>query len=91
MKEKTTMKEKLNKARDWYYDHEDGVLTVAYFAGCFAFGGLIGRGIGNAINNQFSNVREKGVGDCFYSLMKDNAENPEVIKALVDWNSKYLK
>ena len=87
MKEET--KQKLNKAKEFVSEHESIITTGLWVAGCFILGSCIGHGIDNCVNNAYRNGIDQGMNCCYNLMINENADKPEVIKALVDFNIKH--
>ena len=94
MKEKT--KQKLNEAKEYVIDNKDDIIafcataaiSIATGAIC---GKLIGQQISNTIAISYRNGWQKGMTDFYNRMLTDNVDNAEVVKALVDFQSKNLK
>ena len=84
MKEET--KQKLNEAKEFVREHKSIIENGLFLAGCFVLGRCIGNGIANAINSVYRKGFDQGMNSCFNLMINENAENSEVIKALVDFN-----
>ena len=94
MKEKT--KQKLNEAKEYVIDHKDDIIAFcATAAVSIATGYVCGRIIGQHISNMnamsYRNGWQKGMTDFHDRMMTDNVNNPEVVKALVDFQAKNTK
>lgn len=89
MKEET--KQKLNMAKEFVHDNKSIIENGLWFAGCFVLGHCIGRGIYNAMDNAYHKGFDQGMNCCFNLMLNENAENSEVIKALVDFNIKHCE
>ena len=87
MKEET--KQKLNEAKEFVSEHESIIATGLWIAGCFILGRCIGNGIANCMNNAYRNGIDQGMCSCYNLMINENADKPEVIKALVDFNIKH--
>ena len=87
MKEET--KQKLNEVKEFVHDNKRVIENGLLLTGCFVLGRCIGNGIANGINNVYSKGFDQGMNSCFNLMMNENAENSEVIKALVDFNIKH--
>ena len=87
MKEET--KQKLNEAKEFVYENKDLICSGLYLAGCFILGRCIGNGIANCMNNAYRNGIDQGMCSCYNLMINENADKPEVIKALVDFNIKH--
>ena len=57
----------------------------------FVLGRCIGNGIYNTIDHVYNKGFDQGMNCCFNLMMNENAENSEVIKALVDFNIKHCE
>lgn len=87
MKEET--KQKLNKVKQFVYDHEDLIATGLYFGGCFVLGRCIGNGVVKINTASYHRGFYAGVNGCYNQMIVDNADKPEVIKAMVDFAVKH--
>ena len=87
MKEET--KQKLNKAKEFVSEHESIIVTGLWVAGCFVLGSCIGHGIDNCVNHAYRNGIDQGMCSCYNLMVNENADKPEVIKALVDFNIEH--
>ena len=87
MKEET--KQKLNKAKEFVYENKDLIYSGLYLTGCFILGRCISNGIANCMNNAYQNGFDQGMCSCYNLMINENADKPEVIKALVDFNIKH--
>lgn len=87
MKEET--KQKLDEVKEFVYDHKTIIENGLFLTGCFVLGRCIGNGIGNGIESMYHKGFDQGMNCCFNLMMNENAENSEVIKALVDFNIKH--
>ena len=87
MKEET--KQKLNEAKEFVHENKDLIYSGLYLAGCFILGRCIGNGIANCMNNAYRNGIDQGMCSCYNLMINENADKPEVIKALVDFNIKH--
>ena len=81
MKEET--KRKLNEAKEFVHNNKRIIVNGLWFAGCF----VLGRCIVNVYHKGF----DQGMNCCFNLMMNENAENSEVLKALVDFNIKHCE
>ena len=94
MKEET--KQKLNNAKEYVIEHEDDIIAfcatavVAVAAG-HVCGTIIGKYINTTNTEAFSNGWQKGMTDFHDRMLADNVNNPEVVKALVDFQAKNTK
>jgi hypothetical protein len=89
MKEET--KQKLNEVKEFVHDNKKLIENGLWFAGCFVLGHCIGNGIANTINSVYNKGFDQGMNCCFNLMMNENAENSEVLKALVDFNIKHCE
>ena len=94
MKEET--KQKLNKAKEYVVEHEGDIIafcatTVVAVAAGHVCGTIIGKYVNMTNAEAFRNGWQKGMTDFHDRMMVDNVNNPEVVKALVDFQAKYTK
>ena len=94
MKEET--KQKLNKAKEYIVEHESDIIafcvtTVIAVAAGRVCGTIIGKYINTTNTEAFRNGWQKGMTDFHDRMLADNVNNPEVVKALVDFQAKYTK
>ena len=89
MKEET--KQKLNRVKEFVHDHKDQVVTVAWLAGCYLIGNRIGHGIVNGMESMYHKGFDQGMNCCYNLMINENVKNPEVLKALVDFNIKHCE
>ena len=94
MKEET--KQKLNKAKEYVVEHESDIIsfcatTVIAVAAGRVCGTIIGKYINTTNTEAFSNGWQKGMTDFHDRMLRDNIENAEVVKALVDFQAKNTK
>ena len=93
---KEEIKQKLNNAKEYVIEHKSDIIafcatTVVAVAAGHVCGTIIGKYI-NATNAEaFKNGWQKGMTDFHDRMMVDNVNNPEVVKALVDFHSKNTK
>ena len=87
MKEET--KQKLNEVKEFVYDHKSAIKYGLLLTGYFMFGRCIGNGIANSMKYVYNNGLDQGMNSCFNLMLNENADKPEVIKALVDFNIKH--
>ena len=87
MKEET--KQKLNVAKEFVYKNKDLIGNGLCLAGCFILGRCISNGIANCMNDAHQNGIDQGMNCCYNLMVNENADKPEVIKALVDFNIKH--
>ena len=94
MKEET--KQKLNKAKECVIEHESDIIAfcvtavVAVAAG-HVCGTIIGKYINTTNAEAFSNGYQRGMTYFHDRMLTDYINNPEVVKALVDFQAKYTK
>ena len=84
MKEET--KQKLNETKEFVREHKFIIENGLWLAGCFVLGRCIGNGIANSMKYVYNRGFDQGMNSCFDLMINENAENSEVIKALVDFN-----
>lgn len=89
MKEET--KQKLNEVKEFVHDHKSTIEYGLFLAGCFVLGRCIGNGMAKCMNNAYQNGIDHGMNCCFNLMINENAENSEVLKALVDFNIKHCE
>ena len=89
MKEET--KQKLNGVKEFVHDHKDQVVAVAWLAGCYLIGNRIGHGIANGMESMYHKGFDQGMNCCFNLMINENVKNPEVLKALVEFNIKHCE
>ena len=87
MKEET--KQKLNEVKEFVHDHKSTIEYGLFLAGCFVLGRCIGNGMAKCMNNAHQNGIDQGMNCCYNLMINENADKPEVIKALVDFNIKH--
>ena len=93
---KEEIKQKLNNAKEYVIEHESDIIVFcANAALAFVIGRACGTIIGKYINTTnteaFSNGWQKGMTDFHDRMLADNVNNPEVVKALVDFQAKNTK
>ena len=87
MKEKT--KQKLNEAKEYVIAFcATTVIAVATGRAC---GAMIGKYIGMTNAEAYRNGWQKGMSDFHDRMLRDNIENSEVVKALVEFHDKNTK
>lgn len=89
MKEET--KQKLKEVKEFVHDNKNLIENGLWLAGCFVLGRCIGNGISNTIRYAYHRGFDQGMNCCFNLMMNENAENSEVLKALVDFNIKHCE
>ena len=93
---KEEIKQKLNNAKEYVIEHEGDIIAfcanavLAYATGRVC-GTIIGKYINTTNTEAFRNGWQKGMTDFHDRMMVDNVNNPEVVKALVDFRDKYTK
>ena len=93
---KEEIKQKLNNAKEYVIEHEGDIIAfcatavVAVAAG-HVCGTIIGKYINTTNAEAFRNGWQKGMTDFHDRMMVDNVNNPEVVKALVDFQAKNTK
>ena len=93
---KEEIKQKLNNAKECVIGHESDIIAfcvaavVAVAAG-HVCGTIIGKYINTTNTEAFSNGWQKGMTDFHDRMLADNVNNPEVVKALVDFQTKNTK
>ena len=93
---KEEIKQKLNNAKEYVIEHESDIIAfcvtavVAVAAG-HVCGTIIGKHINMTNAEAFRNGWQKGMTDFHDRMMVDNVNNPEVVKALVDFQAKNTK
>ena len=94
MKEKT--KQKLNEAKEYVVEHKSDIITYCATAVLsVAVGRACGTVIGKYINmtnaEAYRNGWQKGMSDFHNRMLRDNIENAEVVKALVEFQDRNTK
>ena len=93
---KAEIKQKLNNAKEYVIEHESDIIAfcvtavVAVAAG-HVCGTIIGKYINTTNTEAFRNGWQKGMTDFHDRMMVDNVNNPEVVKVLVDFQTKNIK
>ena len=94
MKEET--KQKLNEAKEYVIEHKGDIISfcatavVAVAAG-HVCGTVIGKYIKMTNAEAFRNGWQKGMSDFHDRMLRDNIENAEVVKALVEFQDRNTK
>ena len=93
---KEEIKQKLNNAKECVIEHESDIIafcvtTVVAVAAGHVCGTIIGKYVNMTNAEAFRNGWQKGMTDFHDRMMVDNVNNPEVVKALVDFQAKYTK
>ena len=94
MKEET--KQKLNEAKEYVVEHKGDIIAFCATAVvAIAAGHVCGTVIGKYINmtnaEAFRNGWQKGMSDFHDRMLRDNIENAEVVKALVEFQDRNTK
>ena len=89
MKEET--KQKLNEAKEFVREHKSIIENGLFLAGCFVLGRCIGNGIANSMKYAYNRGFDQGMNCCYNLMINENTKNPEVLKALVDFNIKHCE
>lgn len=89
MKEET--KQKLNGVKEFVHDHKDLIEVVAWLAGYYLIGNRIGHGIANGMESMYHKGFDQGMNCCYNLMINENVKNPEVLKALVEFNIKHCE
>lgn len=92
MKEK--IKEKFNEAKEYVINNKENIITGCFVTAiCWGTAAICGRYIGEYIAKINTAVYHKGVqkgmSDFYVMMVTDNADKPEVIKSLVDFELKH--
>ena len=93
---KEEIKQKLNNAKECVIEHKGDIIafcatTVVAVAAGHVCGTIIGKCINMTNAEAFRNGWQKGMTDFYNRMITDNVDNAEVVKALVDFQSKNLK
>ena len=93
---KEEIKQKLNNAKEYVIEHESYIIafcatTVVAVTAGYVCGTIIGKYINTTNTEAFRNGWQKGMTDFHDRMMVDNVNNPEVVKALVDFQAKNTK
>ena len=93
---KEEIKQKLNNAKEYVIEHEGDIIAfcataVLGYATGRVCGTIIGKYINTTNTEAFRNGWQKGMTDFHDRMMVDNVNNPEVVKALVDFQAKNTK
>ena len=93
---KEEIKQKLNNAKECVIEHKGDIITfcattvVAVAAGRVC-GTIIGKYINMTNAEAFRNGWQKGMTDFHDRMLRDNIENAEVVKALVEFQDRNTK
>ena len=93
---KEEIKQKLNNAKEYVVEHESDIIafcatTVIAVAAGRVCGTIIGKYINTTNTEAFSNGWQKGMTDFHDRMLRDNIENAEVVKALVEFQDRNTK
>ena len=93
---KEEIKQKLNNAKEYVIEHKSDIIalcatTVVAVAAGHVCGTIIGKYINTTNTEAFRNGWQKGMTDFHDRMMADNVNNPEVVKALLDFQAKNTK
>ena len=93
---KEEIKQKLNNAKEYVIEHESDIIAFCVTAAvAVAAGHVCGTIIGKYINmtnaEAFRNGWQKGMTDFHDRMLRDNIENAEVVKALVEFQDRNTK
>ena len=93
---KEEIKQKVNAAKEYVIDHKDDIIAFcATAAVSIATGAVCGKIIGQHISNtnamSYRNGWQKGMTDFHDRMLRDNIENAEVVKALVEFQDRNTK
>ena len=93
---KEEIKQKLNNAKEYVIEHKSDIIafcatTVVAVAAGYVCGTIIGKYINMTNAEAFRNGWQKGMTDFHDRMLSDNVNNPEVVKALVDFQAKNTK
>lgn len=89
MKEET--KQKLGTAKEFVKEHKSMIEAGLWIAGSLIIGRSIGRGISNGMESMYHKGFDQGMNCCYNLMINENTKNPEVLKALVDFNIKHCE
>ena len=93
---KEEIKQKLNNTKEYVIEHKGDIIAfcanavLAYATGRVC-GTIIGKYINTTNTEAFRNGWQKGMTDFHDRMLADNVNNPEVVKALVDFQAKNTK
>ena len=93
---KEEIKQKLNNAKECVIEHKGDIIafcatTVIAVAAGRVCGTIIGKYINTTNAEAFSNGYQRGMTYFHDRMLTDNVNNPEVVKALVDFQAKNTK
>ena len=93
---KEEIKQKLNNAKECVIEHKSDIIafcatTVVAIAAGHVCGTIIGKYVNTTNTEAFRNGWQKGMTDFHDRMLTDNVNNPEVVKALVDFQAKNTK
>ena len=93
---KEEIKQKLNNAKEYVIEHEGDIIAfcanavLAYATGRVC-GTIIGKYINTTNAEAFRNGYQRGMTYFHDRMLTENVNNPEVVKALVDFQAKNTK
>ena len=93
---KETTKQKWNNTKEYVKEHKGDIIAFcATSAVAVVVGHVCGTIIGKYINitntEAFKNGWQKGMSDFHDRMLRDNMDNPEVVKALVEFQDNHTK
>lgn len=89
MKEET--KQKLGTAKEFIKEHKSQIATGLWLVGGYLIGSRIGNGIASGMESMYHKGFDQGMNCCYNLMINENVKNPEVLKALVDFNIKHCE
>lgn len=89
MKEET--KQKLGTAKEFVKEHKSMIEAGLWIAGSLIIGRSIGHGISDGMESMYHKGFDQGMNCCYNLMINENTKNPEVLKALVDFNIKHCE
>ena len=89
MKEET--KQKLGTAKEFVKEHKSMIEAGLWIAGSLIIGHSIGRGIADGMESMYHKGFDQDMNCCYNLMINENVKNPEVLKALVDFNIKHCE
>ena len=93
---KEEIKQKLNNTKEYVIEHKSDIIafcatTVVAVSAGYVCGTIIGKYINTTNAEAFKNGWQKGMTDFHNRMLSDNVNNPEVVKALVDFQARNTK
>lgn len=82
---------KLEGVKEFVRDHKSQIETGLWLFGCFVISNRIGNGIANGMESMYHKGFDQGMNCCYNLMINENTKNPEVLKALVDFNIKHCE